>query len=184
MQSFRRRLACAVVFGLALNGTASAQEAPAAPAIPAPQVPATPEPEPSPGQMAAARDVIVASGMARSFIPMVPQLSEQIGPMLTRTRPDLTKDLTAVLDQLKPEFEKKTDEMIDIAARIFARRMSEDDLKQTAAFFNSPVGKKYVDLQPVVLDELVVSMQSWTQQLSNFMMQRVRDEMSKKGHKF
>lgn len=202
MQFSYRGLAAACAFGLLVHGAAFAQDvqpaaqaAPAAPAVPAAQaapatpaapapVPALPDPNPPASQMAAARDLVVASGMSKSFNPMVPQLTEQIVPMLTRTRPDLTKDLTVVLEQLKPEFNQKTNDMIDIAARIYARQMSEDELRQTAAFFNSPVGKKYVDSQPYMLDELVVAMQSWTQTLSTFMMQRVRDEMFKKGHQF
>ena len=154
-----------------------------APALP-PPVPALPQPDVSPEKLAAARQVVVSSGMARSFEPMVPQLEEQIPSVVTRTRPDLSKDLTAVLAQLQPEFNQKTSEMLDIAARIYARRMSEEDLKATAAFFDSPAGKQYVLAQPLMLDELVVSMQAWTQEVSAFMMKRVQTEMEKKGDKF
>ncbi len=144
-----------------------------------PPVPAIP-----PSQLAAARDLVNASGITRSFQPMVPQLREQIVPMLTRTRPDLTQDLGIVIKQLSPEFDKKIDDMIDIAAGIYARQMSEAEMKEAAAFFNSPVGKKYVTVQPLMLDDLVVAMQAWTQTISSFMMTRIRDEMIKKGHQF
>lgn len=147
-----------------------------------PPVPEVSQPEPPAAQLAAARDVVAASGMARSFTPMVPQLVEQIVPIMTRTRPELVKDLAAVVDQLRPEFIKDGDQMIDIAAHIYARQMSEQELKDAAAFFNSPVGKRYVAVQPQMLDELVVAMQSWTQSMSNTMMVRVRQEMIKKGH--
>ena len=114
----------------------------------------------------------------------LPQLQEQIPAIITRTRPELSKDLTAVLAQLQPEFAKKGGEMIDIAARIYARRLSEEDLKATAAFFDSPAGKNYVAAQPLMLDELVLAMQAWTQETSSFMMKRVQQEMEKKGDKF
>ena len=198
----RRGIMAGVVLALACQGAALAQQAPApaetapaaqAPAAPVPAAPAAPTtapvpelpaPEPPASQLAAARELVISSGMSRSFEPMVPELAQQIAPMLTRTRPDLTADLAEVLKQLQPEFEQKGQEMIDVAAHIYARRMSEDELKQAADFFNSPVGKKYVTVQPGMLDELVVAMQSWTQQLSTFMMTRVRQEMTKKGHQF
>ena len=167
---------------LATGVAAQAQTTPTPAPQPSAPVPAVGQPEPPASQLAAARDVVESSGMARSFEPMVPQLMQQIVPLLTRTRPELTKDLSTVLDQLRPEFIKDGDEMTDIAAHIYARRMSEDELKQTAAFFNSAVGKKYVAVQPEMLDELVVAMQSWTQKLSTVMMTRVRQEMLKKGH--
>lgn len=147
-------------------------------------VPDVGQPEPPASQLAAAHDLVVASGMARSFNPMVGQLSEQIVPMLTRTRPELKQNLTVVIQELGPEFEKKGQGMTDIAARIYARAMTEQELKDAAAFFNSPVGKKYVIVQPGMLDQLVVAMQSWTQELSTFMMSRVHEEMKKKGQDF
>lgn len=161
----------------------AAPSTPAAPAIPAP-VPALPQPDVPPEKLAVARQVVEGSGMSRSFDPMVPQLEEQIPMVITRSRPELGKDVAVVLTQLQPEFDKKSTEMLDIAARIYARRMSMDDLKATAAFFQSPAGMHYKDSQPLMLDELVLAMQSWTQQTSQFMMKRVQQEMEKRGQKF
>ncbi len=170
--------ACAALgWAVLLTGTAIAQQTPA----PAP-VPDLQQPEPPASTLDAARDVVVSSGMSRSFVPMVPDLMRQIVPTVTRTHPELAKDLTDVVKQLEPEFVKDGDRMNDIAAHIYARNMSEDELKQTAAFFKSPAGLKYVQVQPAMLDELVVAMQSWTQELSNIMFNRVREEMAKKGH--
>lgn len=179
-----RRLAGAAALGVAVvaAGPLWAQQAPAAPAAGAAAPATPPQPEPPASTLAAARDVVVASGMSRSFAPMVPDLMNQIVPLLTQTRPELKPDLTQVLKDLEPEFIKDGERMTDIAAHIYARRMTEDELKQTAAFFNTPAGKKYVEIQPAMLDELVVAMQSWTQELSSIMMTRVRQEMNKKGH--
>lgn len=178
MQGRRRGLG-AVVFGAAmiLAGVAAAQQPPA-PAT----TQAAPQPEPPASTLAAAREVVETSGMARSFAPMVPDLIAQIVPTITRTHPELTTDLNDVVKQLGPEFQKDGERMTDIAAHVFARRMSEADLKATAAFFKSPAGQKYVEVQPGMLDELVVAMQSWNQQLSNIMFSRIREEMAKKGH--
>ena len=61
-------------------------------------------------------------------------------------------------------------------------RMSEPELKDVSNFFKSASGKKYIEQQPLVLNALYVSMQSWQQQMSQDMMTRVREEMKKKGH--
>ena len=182
-RGFRFAVARPLLGALLVATAAPALAQTAAPAAPA-QIPSVPQPEPPAATMAAARDLVMASGMARSFAPMVPQLSDQIVPMLTRTRPELKQNLTAVLQELQPDFAKKGEEMIDIAARIYARQMSEQELRDAAAFFNSPVGKKYVNVQPGLLDQLVVAMQSWTQTLSNYMMTRIHEEMKKRGQDF
>jgi uncharacterized protein len=138
--------------------------------------------EPTAAQIALGRDVVIGSGISRSFAVLVPQYLDQIGTRLTQTRPDLIRDLNTVMEQIKPEFEKRVDSLVDQSARLYAQRMSEDQLKQVAAFFKSAAGVKYVETQPAVLNDLFVAMQNWSQQLSVDMMTRVREEMKKKGH--
>jgi uncharacterized protein len=137
---------------------------------------------PSPSHLAAARALVVACGMSRSFSIIIPQFMDQIGSSLTQTRPELIHDLNAVLTGLKPEFDRQADEMVDIAAQIYVKQMSEQDLKAAVAFFEGPAGKKYVETQPAFLTEVVTAMQGWQGKISTDMMTRVRAEMKKKGH--
>ncbi len=137
---------------------------------------------PSPSHLAAARALITASGLSRSFGVIIPQFMDQIAQSLTQTRPEIAKDLNTVLTQLKPEFDRQADEMVNIAAQIYAKQMNEQDLKTADAFFESPAGKKYVETQPAFLTEVVTAMQGWQGKVSTDMMTRVREEMKKKGH--
>ena len=128
-----------------------------------------------------AREVMLSSGIARSFDSVIPAFGERIRQGAV-TRPELTKDLETVLTALEPEMELQKQSMIDTASRIYASRLSEAELTEIAAFFRSPAGKRYVETQPQVLDELVGAMQDWTQEVSEYVMVRVRAEMAKKGH--
>lgn len=107
---------------------------------------------------------------------------DQIATALTQTRPELIRDLNTVLTDLKPEFDKQADEMVDIAAQIYVKRMSEQDLRAAVAFFESPAGRQYVDTQPAFLTDVVTAMQGWQGKISTDMMTRVRAEMKQKGH--
>lgn len=138
--------------------------------------------EPSAAHLAAARQLVVVSGMSRSFAAAVPQTMQHLSSTFTQTRPELTQDLTIVLTQLKPDFDKRADQMIDVAAHIFAKLMSEADIKATDAFFESAAGKKYVETQPAFFNDVVNAMQDWQQKLAQDMVTRVREEMKKKGH--
>lgn len=146
-----------------------------------PAAPATPI-EPSPSHVATARALVVASGLSRSFAVMIPQFMDQITTNLTQTRPELATDLDTVLKDLAPEFARQADQMIDIAARIYTKRISEPDLKTAVAFFESPAGRTYVETQPAFLGDVVAAMQGWRGKVSTDMMTRVRAEMKKKGH--
>lgn len=161
---------------------ALAQPAPKPGAKPAPaQTPAAQTPTFSPGHLALAREVMLSSGIARSFDSVVPTFGQQI-KQASITRPELTKDLDEVLKALDPEMELQKQQMIESAARIYAQRLTEPELKEIAAFFRSPAGKRYVETQPQVLDEMVQAMQTWTSDLSEYVMVRVRAEMGKRGH--
>jgi uncharacterized protein len=173
---------CHAVLLLLLVSTNPIRAEQAAPTAPAgPNAPASAAP-PSPSHLAAARALVVACGMSRSFSIIIPQFLDQIGSSLTQTRPELSRDLNTVLTQLKPEFDKQVDEMISIAAQIYVKQMSEQDLKAAVAFFESPAGKKYVETQPAFLTEVVTAMQGWQGKISTDLMARVREEMKKKGH--
>ncbi len=189
MRKTNGRSRLAPVFGLmgisflalATVGSAIAQQkAPAAPrpASPAPVV----GPPIKPSHLAAARALVISSGMSRSFSVVIPQFIDQINDSLTQTRPEIAQDLREVLTNLRPEFDKQADEMTDIAAQVFAKRLNEADINAAVAFFNSSAGKQYVATQPAVLSDIVTAMQGWQGKVSSNMMQRVREEMKKKGH--
>lgn len=135
----------------------------------------------SPSHMDASRAVVVLSGMGRTFEGMLPTFSEQVRQNFI-TRPEISNDLNTVLEQLKPDLEKRKDEMLMTAARILANRINEENLVQIRTFFESTAGQQYVATQPLVLEDLFAALNNWVSDVSSFLMVRVREEMAKKGH--
>ena len=167
------------VAGLPAGQGAAAQTAAAMPK-PAPQVPE--KGAPTLEHLAKARQLILATGISRSFEIIIPEFMDQIGNTLTQARPDLVQDMNVVLANLKPEFDRQSDEMIDQSARIYASLLTENEIDAVLAFFNSEAGRKYVGAQPLFLNQLVSGMQAWQQKIAINMMSRVKQEMKKKGH--
>lgn len=91
----------------------------------------------TPAQLALARTIVVDSGIASSFRLIIPQYLEQIALSVTRTRPEMVPDLNLVLAAVRPEFDKKVEEMIDSAAQLYTQRFSQKELEDVAAFFKS-----------------------------------------------
>ena len=183
MSRLARPAAMLAVVALTVGAASAQQPAPApAPAqTPAPASAQNAATAFAPSHLAAAREVAVASGIARSLEVIPPQLYDRIREQVV-TRPELTKDIDEVLKALLPEMELQKQRMIATIAAIYARSMTEAELKEIMVFFRSPAGKKYVETQPVILDELVREMQLWSQELAEYVMIRVRAEMSKRGH--
>jgi hypothetical protein len=158
----------ALVIALSAFGTAAMAQAPS--------------PSPSPANVQIARDFVIASGATRAFEGVVPSILQQSLGVFVQQNPDLQKELTEAVKSFAPEFEKRGSDIIDIIARVYASRFTEQELKEILAFYRSAVGKKFVGQQPSVLEESFIKTQEWGGKLSEEVVQRLRAEMKKRGH--
>jgi uncharacterized protein len=163
---------------VAFAAAAAAQTAPpTGPAAAAPAAPAFTE-----AHLAAAREVVTGSGLSRGFDGMAGQIADQLRSSISRQRPELIKDMEEALRPIVLDLSTQTGPMIVAAARLFAARLTEPELKEIGAFFKTAAGQKYVNTQGPMLNELFAEMQVYSQTLGNVMMDRLREEMRKKGH--
>jgi len=128
-----------------------------------------------------ARDVLNLSGVSGPMYDIYEEFSANIKQSLV-TRPETHKDLDTALKAMKPELDKRVEEIIAVASLIFARNLSEPDLKEIKAFFESPVGRRYSDTRAKIINDIYTELQPWALKTSDFMYNFVRDEMKKKGH--
>ncbi|MGL4728090.1 MAG: DUF2059 domain-containing protein [Bosea sp. (in: a-proteobacteria)] len=168
-----------LVTGLSLGAVATshAQQAPAAAPSAAPALP----PLPAASHLQAARDVIVLSGVSSSFTNIYTDFLVNMRQNFV-TRPELTKDLEASFAALKPESDKRVEDMIAAASVVFARTMTEAELKEITTFLNSPVGRKYNQARPQMINEIYKQLEPWTFRTSDYFYNFTRDEMKKRGH--
>ncbi len=140
--------------------------------------------DPTPAALEAAKSVIVGSGMKRSFDLVIPQMFGELERNVLATRPELKDPLHETLLGLVPEFVKTESSVVDDAAQALAKFMSEKELQDTAAFFNSDSGKKYVEAEPKAYEAIVGVVGAWRQRLSVDVLARAREEMKKKNKDF
>lgn len=134
-------------------------------------------------QFSMAREIVSIAGIAQTFDGFIPEMLKQLTGNMTRTRPEIAADLNTVMKQtITPEFSKRTAEMVDYSARLVATSMSESELRETLAFLKTSAGKRYTEMQPLILNRVVQALDAWNRTLSVEMMDRVRAEMKKKGH--
>ena len=173
-------LAAALVAG---SGTAFAQ-APAPAAAPAgPSVEQVMKTPFIPSHLAAATDVLKASGMMTMFEKSLPNVVGALRVNVTRQRPELAKDIEESLKLVEKESSAVVGDGINGAARFLAIRMSEAELKEVAAFLATPVGKKYVDVLPAFMDQVVPFLEIWSQEANTRLAKIFMDDMAKRGHK-
>ncbi len=158
---------------------------PAAPASPSPaaQAPAAPA-NPSPAAIAAADKILGDIGLKQSIAIVVPGMMEELETNVTRTRPEIRSSLHATLKAIQPEFDQTAKQTYIKAATLLASQMSEKDISDVAAFFESPAGKKYVQVTPTFVQKLADVTGAWREKLSTDILVRAREEMKKKGIDF
>jgi uncharacterized protein len=88
------------------------------------------------------------------------------------------------LKAIQPEFDQTARQIYIQSESLLAAQMSEQEITQVAAFFESPAGKKYVQVTPVFLQNLGDVTGAWREKLSTDILERARAEMKKKGVDF
>ncbi len=149
----------------------------------APAAPSAPG-APSPAAIAAADRILGDIGVKQSIALVVPGMMAELEANVTRTRPDIRDSLRATLKAIQPEFDTTAKITYDQAATLLASEMSEKEITEVAAFFDSPTGKKYISVTPVFLQRLGDVTGPWRDKLSTDIVTRARQEMKKKGVDF
>lgn len=150
---------------LLLGGAAAAQTAP----------------EPSPSHLAAAREVIQLTGAMISIDEILPALTEDLKKQAV-TRPEMVKDLDEVIKLLQPELGLQRQQAINVAARTYAKWLGEAEMRDVIAFYKTPAGAKWAQIQPALVEDVVAALTGWSQEAAEYVMIRTRAEMAKRGH--
>ena len=137
---------------------------------------------PSAAQIQIARDVVEASGAARSFEPLIRGILQSTINTFVPQNPDLQKPIVESVQTIAPAFEKRRSEITDILARVYAVKFTEAELKELLTFYRSTIGKKFIAEQPAVLEEGFRRTQEWSTKISEEIVAALRVEMKKRGH--
>jgi hypothetical protein len=137
---------------------------------------------PSAASITAAKELVSLKGGATMFDPLVPGVIESAKNSLVPTNPQLQRPLNEVAAQLLKEYEPKRAEILNEVAKVYAQRFTEPELKEIAAFYKTPVGKKMITEEPIALDQSLKMAQAWATRFSDEVLERFRAEMKKKGY--
>ena len=139
--------------------------------------------QPSAATLAVARELVEVKGGTNMFDPVIVNVVDQTRTSLLRTSPQLAKDLNEVASAIVVEYAAKRTELMAEAAKFYANRFSEPELKEMVTFYKSALGRKMLQQEPLVLDETFGYVQkSWAPKFSEEVMVRIRAEMKKRGH--
>jgi len=140
--------------------------------------------EPSPEALKIAAAIVADIGLKASVDSIVPGLMGEVEHSIGTIHPEMQSALHETVVAVAPEFATRDASVLADVSHVLAARMTEQELRDTQAFFESPTGKKYLTTQPLLLQAANVSVGAWRRQVSNDIVARVREEMKKKGFEF
>jgi hypothetical protein len=140
--------------------------------------------DPTPAQVDLAKKILISVGLKASMDQIVPAMLSQLQGQMMQIHPEMGKPLHETLVALQPEFNQGEDAVFADTARALAGKLTESELQQTLAYFDSEAGKKYTLSQANVLEMLASSGGIWREKLTKIMLDRTREEMKKKGFQF
>ncbi len=76
---------------------------------------------------------------------------------------------TAFRKKIKPE------ELVDMLVPVYQRNLSDADIEELIRFYSSPTGKRFVEKQPVILNESMAAGRRWGEVLA----QRAIEDLQK-----
>jgi uncharacterized protein len=138
--------------------------------------------QPSANAIALAREIITAKASAESFESVGPSVIEQVKSMFLQTNPTLSKDLNDTAAKLRTDFTARFSQPLNDAAKLYASKFTEQELKDVLAFYRSSAGKKVIAQEPNILEQSMQNLDNWASTFSEEVIARMRGEMKKKGH--
>ena len=137
--------------------------------------------QPTATALALAKEIIIVKGGNAIYEPVVPQVVEQARGLFLQSNPMLSKDINEVAAKLQAELTPRTAELLNDGARLYASKFSEQELKDVLAFYKSPVGRKVITQEPVILDQSGSNVDAWANKLADEVIAKFRAEMRRRG---
>lgn len=152
-------------------------------AVPAGAQQAAPPPlkESTPAALAAAHEILKLKNASAMYANAVPGIVQQTKDALLQANLNYQKDLNEVAVIVAKTFAGREKEIGDGMAKIYANEFTEQELKDLATFFKSPLGAKLLATEPRAIQFSMSYMNQWAKIFAETVNAEFRAEMRKRG---
>ena len=136
----------------------------------------------SPEARAAAKELVETMRAVDQIKNLVPLFMQQLKPAIVQGRPEVERDYSAIIPSLLQAMNSRLSEFVDATAAIYAANLTVDEMKQMTAFYRTPVGQKFLEKMPVIMQQSLAMGQKFGEQLVGDLRTNMIDELRKRGH--
>ena len=170
------RLAALLLAGLLFG--AAGEPPPASAETPPPAVSVTPE------SLATAHELLSTMNAQGNALTMFKALRGVLIQNIQSRSNKPTEEVAGIVDEvLMPEIEHRMDEFIDMLAGVQASVYTVDEMHQLMAFYQSPIGKRMIELTPKIGAMSFAAGQEWGKRVALEALQKKADELRQRGVK-
>ena len=137
--------------------------------------------QPSPGALAAARQLLELKGAFGVYNGAVAGTIENVKGLLLSTNVSYQKDLNEIAAKLRTELQGRDAEIGNEMVRQYATDFTEQELKDLVAFYKTPLGKKVLEQEPKTIAASLQWMRSWGQRFGDEIDGKFHVEMQNRG---
>lgn len=134
-----------------------------------------------PARLAAAKELLAATGAARQFEVMVPLISQQLENAFVNFKPDHATEIKEVFRLIPEKFVQRKDELLNDVAQAYADKLTAEELNEIVKFYKTPVGLKFVQTQPELMQQTMKLGQAWSRKIGKEIEQEVRKTLKDRG---
>jgi hypothetical protein len=129
-----------------------------------------------------ARELITVMRATDQFKLIFPTIMQSLKPAIVQGRPQIEKDIDAMMPVLLEGVNSRINEITDQMAGVYARTFTVDEMHQLIAFYQTPVGQKLLEKLPTLVQESMSIGQAWRRRLATELRDSMVDALRKKGH--
>lgn len=136
---------------------------------------------PSAAAIGYAKEILASKNVSMIYQGAVPGLVQRTKEVLLQSNLNYQKDLDEVAVKVAKDFAGREQEIGEEMAKIYAGAFTEQELKDLATFYRSPLGVKVIAQEPLAFNTARQYMDQWAQKMSEEMNGKFRAEMRARG---
>jgi hypothetical protein len=138
---------------------------------------------PSAEAMTAARNLVTTMKLPEQYKALLPSILLGLRRTLTQDRPEIEKDYDGMKPMVDAAFTPYYTKMLDDVAAIYASNYTVAEMRDMEAFFQRPVGQKYLEKTPAVTQQIGQVTQDASRKAADDLRARLTEALRQKGHK-
>ncbi|MBX3598924.1 MAG: DUF2059 domain-containing protein [Rhizobiaceae bacterium] len=131
----------------------------------------------SESHLKAARDAVASIEATAMYDNILPQAAFALKQELIQQNPDKQEVISKTVDEEVLKLVARRTDLEREAAQVYAKAMSEEDLRNIANFYNSPTGKKLLETAPIVTREVIKAADIWQRGVARDLAQAVGEKL-------